>query len=136
MGARQGWVGPVDRMGWAVLLLASVMGGCATLLGESAPARTQDGVLVDARGMTLYTFDKDPPRARASLCVAECARNWPPFLAPAGAKPRDDYAPVRRADGSLQWAYKGKPLYLWSEDRKPGDRAGDGVENLWRMARP
>lgn len=136
MGARQGRVGPVDRKGVAVLVLAMLMGGCSTLTGEPPPARSQDGVLVDASGMTLYTFDRDPSRVRRSACAAECARNWPPFAAPAGAKPLGDYTPVRREDGSVQWAYKGKPLYLSSKDRSPGDRNGDGVGNLWRLARP
>lgn len=136
MGARRKRVGPVNRMKSSVVLLAMVMGGCATLAGEPPPARSQDGVLVDASGMTLYTFDKDPPRARGSLCTAACARDWPPFAAPADAKPLGDYTPIRREDGTLQWAYKGKPLYLWSKDRNAGDRSGDGVENLWRAARP
>jgi len=136
MGARHGRAGLVDRKGIAIVLLAMLMGGCAALGGETPPARSQDGVLVDASGMTLYTFDKDPPQARGSVCVGECARNWPPFRAPAGAKPVGDYTPVRRNDGSLQWAYKGKPLYLWSKDRGPGERTGDGVANLWRLARP
>lgn len=136
MGATQRWVGPVTRIGLTAVLLAAVIGGCATLFGEPMPAHSQDGVLVDAGGMTLYTFDKDPPRARGSLCVAECARSWPPFAAPANAKPVGEYTPMRRADGTLQWAYQGKPLYLRNQDRKPGDRSGDGVENLWRVARP
>ena len=41
-----------------------------------------------------------------------------------------------RADGTAQWAYKGKPLYTWIKDGKPGDRTGDGVNNAWRIARP
>jgi predicted lipoprotein with Yx(FWY)xxD motif len=43
---------------------------------------------------------------------------------------------VTRDDGTKQWAYQGKPLYTWSKDSKPGDRTGDGVNNLWRVAKP
>ena len=43
---------------------------------------------------------------------------------------------LARDDGSKQWAYKGKPLYTWVKDAKPGDRTGDGFNNAWRVARP
>ena len=39
-------------------------------------------------------------------------------------------------DGGKQWAYKGKPVYFWSKDQKPGDRSGDGFNGAWRLARP
>jgi len=43
---------------------------------------------------------------------------------------------VTRDDGSKQWAYKGKPVYLWGKDQKPGDKTGDGFNNVWHVARP
>ena len=36
----------------------------------------------------------------------------------------------------MQWAYKGKPLYTWAKDTKPGDVTGDGVNNVWHIAQP
>lgn len=135
-------MGSVARKRLAVLLFALATGGCAALTGESPPARSRDGVLVDAHGMTLYTYDEDSTsarnsrRARGSTCAGECARNWPPFAAPEDARPLGDYTLVGRDDGSKQWAYKGKPLYFRSADRTPGDRTGDGAGNLWRVARP
>ena len=41
-----------------------------------------------------------------------------------------------RDDGAKQLAYKGKPLYYWSKDQKPGDRTGDGVNGVWHVAKP
>jgi predicted lipoprotein with Yx(FWY)xxD motif len=35
----------------------------------------------------------------------------------------------------LQWAYKGKPLYFWVKDQKPGDKTGDGFNNVWRVVK-
>jgi len=35
-----------------------------------------------------------------------------------------------------QWAYKGKALYTWSKDVKPGDTTGNGVGNAWHIAVP
>ena len=44
---------------------------------------------------------------------------------------------IERADGAKQWAYKGKPLYLWFDDKKPGDAGGDGMNRgIWRIERP
>jgi len=40
---------------------------------------------------------------------------------------------VTRDDGSKQWAYKGKPVYLWVKDKKPGDKTGDGVREVWHV---
>jgi predicted lipoprotein with Yx(FWY)xxD motif len=42
---------------------------------------------------------------------------------------------IVRDDGSRQWAYKGKPLYLWVKDHKPGDTTGDGFRGVWHVAR-
>jgi len=84
--------------------------------------------------MTLYTFDRDSELK--SVCNAQCAVDWPPLAAGAGAKRAGRYAIIARDDGRRQWAYKGKPLYLRATDQKPGDRSGDGVDNLWRIARP
>jgi predicted lipoprotein with Yx(FWY)xxD motif len=101
-----------------------------------APAMARDGVLTNSAGMSLYTFDRDPADASKSACNGQCAINWPPLMASAGASGSGDWAVVTRDDGSKQWAYKGKPVYLWIKDTKPGDRTGDGVNNVWHVAKP
>ncbi|MGH6892470.1 MAG: COG4315 family predicted lipoprotein [Dongiaceae bacterium] len=91
-------------------------------------------VLTDANGMTLYTFDKD--KEGISNCTGECAEYWPPAPAPANAKPvDDDLTLVTRADGTLQWAEEGKPLYTYVNDKKPGDVTGDGKNGVWHVVR-
>jgi len=102
---------------------------------EAPPTKVVDGVLTNSAGMTLYTFDKDAAGGGKSICNGACAANWPPLLAGADAKPRGDHTIVIRDDGARQWAHKGKPLYLWIKDTKPGDRTGDGFNNAWRLAR-
>ncbi|RJF77721.1 COG4315 family predicted lipoprotein [Rhodopseudomonas palustris] len=90
---------------------------------------------VDAKGMTLYTFDKDA--GGKSMCNGPCATNWPPLMAAADAKPAGDMTVVTRDDGSKMWAYKGKPLYTFAKDTKPGDTTGDGFLNgAWHIAKP
>ena len=101
-----------------------------------APASATDGVLVGANGMTLYTFDRDAAGSGKSVCNGPCATNWPPLMAAAGAQAGGDWSVVTRDDGARQWAYKGKPLYFWAKDQKPGDRTGDGVNKVWQLARP
>jgi predicted lipoprotein with Yx(FWY)xxD motif len=91
-------------------------------------------VLADTKGMTLYTYAKDMPGA--SNCNDNCAKNWPPLMASADAKPMGGFTVVTRADGSKQWAYKGMPLYTWVKDMKPGETSGDGVGGAWKIAAP
>jgi predicted lipoprotein with Yx(FWY)xxD motif len=118
------------------LTLAAVLGACATTGGD-APARASDGVLVGAaNGMTLYTFDRDAAGSGKSMCNGPCATNWPPLMAASGAAASGDWSIVTRDDGSRQWAYKGKPVYFWAKDTKPGDRTGDGFNKVWQLARP
>ncbi len=119
----------------AIALMASV----GSALAQTAPAKTADTAkgkaLVDAKGMTLYVFDKDA--GGKSACNGPCAQNWPPLLATADAKPAGDWTIVTRDDGSKMWAYKGKPLYTWKNDKAPGDTTGDGFANgAWHIAKP
>lgn len=105
------------------------------LLGLAAePAMEKDGMLVDAKGMTLYTYDKDADGK--SACNGQCAQNWPPLMADASAKAEGEWSVVKRDDGSMQWAYDGKPLYTFVMDKKAGDVTGDGKMGVWHIAKP
>ena len=99
---------------------------------DPAPVKKVDGVLVDAHGMTVYTFDKDVAGSGKSACTGQCAQNWPPVKAGDAALPAP-YSTVVRDDGSKQLAYQGKPLYTFVKDKKAGDRAGDKKMNAWHV---
>ena len=118
-------------------LLVTGLAACATqTTAPAVPGDTAIGkVLVDAKRMTLYTFDRDTTPGK-SACNGPCATNWPPLMAQGGASGSGDWTVVTRDDGSRQWAYKGKPVYYWAKDAKAGDRSGDGVNNVWHLARP
>ena len=103
---------------------------------QASPATTMNGMLVGPNQMTLYVFDRDAVGSGKSVCNGGCATNWPPLMAPAGAKPIGDWSVITRDDGATQWAYKGRPLYFWAKDSRPGDATGEGVGNVWRLARP
>lgn len=113
----------------AIVLCASV-----TAAAQSAPARKgTDGVWTDTAGMTLYVFDKDA--GGKSACNGPCATNWPPLLVVGAGMASGDWTIIVREDGGKQWAYKGKPLYVWSKDAKPGDKTGDGFNSVWHVAK-
>jgi predicted lipoprotein with Yx(FWY)xxD motif len=123
---------------WTRSAAATLSLFAATALAQPAMpsgVKSSGGMLVNATGMTLYTFDKDA--AGKSNCNGPCATNWPPLMAEAAAKPSGDWTVVTRDDGGKQWAYKGKPLYLWIKDTKPGDATGEGMaNNTWHVAKP
>ncbi|MBV7484017.1 hypothetical protein [Bordetella sp. BOR01] len=116
---------------------AAILAACALFASAAyaqAPVKTQDGVLADQAGMTLYTFDNDS--GGKSACNGPCAKAWPPLAASGDAKPQGDYTIITRDDGTKQWAYKGKPLYLFVKDTKPGDKQGDNVKSVWHVIQP
>jgi len=122
-----------------IVPLVFFVGACTTseiTTGDLGKTRdTAAGkVLVSSSGMTLYIYDKDTPGK--SNCAGMCAVAWPPAKAAPGATARGDFAPVTRADGARQWAYKRKPLYGYAGDEKPGDVVGDGIGGDWHVAHP
>lgn len=115
-------------------LVVAVLAGPVWAAG--APVNTANGILTGENGKSLYTFDKDVAGSGKSVCNGACATNWPPLTAGGNAAPAGDYSVITRDDGSKQWAYKGKPLYFWVKDKNPGDKTGDGVNGVWKVAKP
>jgi predicted lipoprotein with Yx(FWY)xxD motif len=93
-------------------------------------------ILFDGRGFVLYGFTRDP-RGR-SACSGACARAWPPYIV--NSRPRARLlGTTRRANGSLQVTYAGRPLYYYVGDRKPGQILCQNVTEfggVWRVVRP
>ncbi|MDF0606141.1 beta-propeller fold lactonase family protein [Neisseriaceae bacterium TC5R-5] len=108
-------------------------------LGSSAVAATpiidKEGLLTDEKGMALYIFDKDVAGSGSSVCKADCAALWPPLLAGKEVRLSSGFSLIQRDDGTQQWAYRGKPLYLFSKDQQAGDHTGDQVKNVWHLAK-
>jgi predicted lipoprotein with Yx(FWY)xxD motif len=86
-------------------------------------------VITDARGRTLYLFEKD--RRGHSACSGACAAYWPPLLthgkpvAHGGAK-QSLLGTIKRANGARQVTYAGHPLYRYIADTKRGETSGEG----------
>ena len=105
----------------------------ATLAHAEPAAKMANGMLVNTSGMTLYTFDRDVAANGKSVCNGPCAALWPPAAAAADAKAEGDFTIAVRDDGARQWAYKGKPLYTYSADKKAGDATGDNFKDSWHV---
>ena len=98
------------------LVALGLLAGCASYETRSAAPVRMDG-------------------GAKSVCNGPCAVNWPPLFAADNDRPSGEWSIVTRDDGKRQWAFRGKPLYSWIKDQKPGDRTGEGVNNAWRIAK-
>jgi len=132
------------------LLALAVAIGAATLLAAAAQAGNSrahahtttatlvalrqtalGAVLVDARGRTLYLFEKD--RNGTSMCNTACVKYWPALTSngtPRAAKGvRQALLGLTRARGEVrQVTYAGHPLYTFVGDKRPGQTGGDDMK--------
>ena len=99
-------------------------------------------VYVSGENLTLYVFendrnDADDDGAGDSDCNGTCAEIWPPLLAADSSQASGQFTIITRDDdATLQWAYKGLPLYKFNTDEELGDIDGEGVNDIWFVARP
>ena len=87
------------------ILAGALIAASATLMQTAARAKVADTskgkALVDAKGMTLYTFERDT--AGKPACNSQCAQNRPPLMAarsdrPPGERPSVAPVPVNQAN--------------------------------------
>jgi predicted lipoprotein with Yx(FWY)xxD motif len=147
------------RLGWSVVGLAALAlvaaacggggssggglygGGPATSSAPKAAAAVVDlrgsklgQILVDGQGRTLYLFEAD--KAGRSTCDGACASAWPPYLSSGAPQAGSGVTGAllgssRRGDGGgAQVTYHGHPLYYYAGDSRPGDTAGQGLNQF------
>lgn len=91
-------------------------------------------------GKTVYVFLNDSPGT--TTCYDSCQQTWPPLLVDAGATPTAGdgitatLGTIQRDDGSTQVTLDGWPLYFFAGDGAAGDTNGQGLNNIWYVARP
>ncbi len=78
----------------------------------------------DGAGMTLYTSDKDVDGK--SNCDAECAKMWKAVAVPAKIKGGGNWTVAKGFNGEAQWAFRGKPVYTFANDKSVGEAKGGG----------
>ncbi len=89
--------------------------------------------LTDKNGMVLYTYGKDEPGK--SKCAGRCTDQWRPLAGTAEDKAEGDWSKIERPENTLQWAYKGSPLYSFTGDKRAGDANGEDLERgAWKVA--
>ncbi|MFD0349742.1 SCO0930 family lipoprotein [Kitasatospora aburaviensis] len=109
--------------------------------GVSVTTNAQLGqIVVDAQGMTLYQYAKDPSWPMKSMCEGQCAVTWKPAPAvdPSQVKGVDPklIGKMQRTDGTWQLSINCKPVYTFAGDKAPGDANGNGKDNLWSAVNP
>jgi predicted lipoprotein with Yx(FWY)xxD motif len=90
-------------------------------------------ILVDARGRTLYLFEKD--NNGVSMCSGPCAAYWPPLtshgaLRIGGGVHRTLVTLGKAHNGARQVIYAGHPLYTFVGDKHAGQTTGEGLTNF------
>jgi predicted lipoprotein with Yx(FWY)xxD motif len=106
--------------------------GSSTPVVMTATTPKLGPVLVDAKGMTLYTLMN---AGKPVPCTGQCASFWPPLLLPPGTMTAMGASGVSglgtaTAAGGLQVTQNGAPLYRFSIDKAPGDTNGEGISSF------
>jgi predicted lipoprotein with Yx(FWY)xxD motif len=123
-------------------------GGSSPTTGQSgaatvSTANSQLGsILVDAKGRTLYLFQKD--QANQSACSGACAAAWPVDQSAGTPKASSGVkasmlGTIKRGDGTTQVTYNKHPLYYYSGDTAAGQQSGQGLNAfgaLWYVVAP
>ena len=111
-----------------------------TAVVQVASVQSRGKILTDDTGMTLYVLKDDVPASGVSHCDDACATTWPPLVINYGFTPQTPglgpLGSMLRTDGARQVMYRGRPLYLYTGDKKPGDTNGDGIDGRWSVATP
>ena len=138
---RSHWI----RWSLPVVLLAVVGVGVAmaatsgsTVAVKGAKTTKYGVVLVNSSGMTLYRFTPDSKGVNTCTRVPACAKFWPRLLVKGGARPNVGsgaktslVGTIKQPKGLTQVTYGGFPLYVFADDKKPGDVNGEGFEGKW-----
>jgi predicted lipoprotein with Yx(FWY)xxD motif len=93
-------------------------------------------VLTTSKGRTLYFYSKDSKGK--SACNAGCVTYWTPLRVPKGDSVTGvaGLGTIKRSDGSLQAALRGRALYTYVGDSAAGQAKGQNVDGTWFVATP
>jgi predicted lipoprotein with Yx(FWY)xxD motif len=92
--------------------------------------------LVDSKGRALYLWDAD--HGSTSTLTGACAKARPPLTStstPRAVK-ASPLGTTKRADGSREVTYAGRPLYTFVGDKRAGQTAGEGNNGFGADHRP
>jgi len=120
----------------AVAALASASGSTGTAKTVKTGHALGKTVLVNRAGLTLYSLSAET-RGRF-ICTSACVSTWHPLVVKRGQKPTgaQSLGTIRRPNGQTQVTYRGRPVYTFVGDHKPGDAKGEGFKDVgvWHAA--
>jgi predicted lipoprotein with Yx(FWY)xxD motif len=94
-------------------------------------------VLVNRNHMTLYSLSVEH-KGKFICTNSMCLSLWKPLVLAKGTTPTGaaHLSVLSRPDGRRQVAYRGRPLYTFSGDKRAGDVKGNGFKDVgvWRAA--
>lgn len=107
----------------------------STYLSKAASSTLGD-YITDKNKRALYVFTKDT--IGVSNCTGECLAKWPVYGPGVSMKellklplPPAGFNAIERADGVVQYTWKGRPLYYFAADTAAGDTKGHTVGGVW-----
>lgn len=118
----------------------STAGSFTVAMGTGTVDGKPTKILVDAKGMSLYSLSSD--KGSMSACTGACAQAWPPLLSakPTASTSLPGKTTMLRTANGTQVAYNGHLLYRFSGDTKPGQVMGDDQKGPaggeWYVAMP
>jgi predicted lipoprotein with Yx(FWY)xxD motif len=112
-------------------------GGTATVSGKGPKtvAKLVRGggrsLLATTTGRTLYSLSVETHARFVCTMSSGCLSVWHPLTVAAGVTPKGPVklGTMERPEGTLQVTYRGRPLYTYAADKKPGQDKGDGLKD-------
>jgi predicted lipoprotein with Yx(FWY)xxD motif len=94
-------------------------------------------VLTTTKGRTLYSLSVETHGR--FVCTGSCLASWKPLLVPPTVVPKGPVklGTVHRPNGRTQVTFKGRPLYSFNGDVKPGEANGEDLKDVgtWHAAK-
>jgi len=95
-------------------------------------------ILTAANGHTLYSLSVENGGRFVCTKSSGCLSIWHPLLVPAGSTPKGavKLGTIERPEGGVQVTFRGRPLYSFAADSKPGQTKGNGLKDVgtWHPA--
>ena len=128
--------GAAAALALAIAALSSASGSINSATTVTRGHALGKTVLVNRTGRTLYSLSAETNGR--FICTGSCVSTWHPLVVRRGQKPTGAHAlgTIRRPTGQTQVTYKGKPLYTFAGDQKPGNANGEGFKDVgvWHVA--
>jgi predicted lipoprotein with Yx(FWY)xxD motif len=95
-------------------------------------------LLATSAGRTLYSLSVETHGKFVCTKSSGCLSTWRPLTIASGVVPKGPVklGTVHRPDGGIQVTYRGRPLYAFAGDTKPGQANGEGLKDVgtWHAA--